>query len=74
MALEVVVGEADQTLGDRLAASHPGVRRLPLLPAMEELLHESEGGRQIQSQWRSFLMIEPPSYPTPIRVHGGLGP
>jgi len=41
---------------------------------MEELLHESEGGRQIQSQWRSFLMIEPPSYPTPIRVHGGLGP
>src|SRR5205823_7511868 len=40
----------------------------------EELFHESGPGGPIQSQWRSFLMIEPPTYPTPIRVHGGVGP
>src|SRR5437773_11098970 len=31
---------ADQPLGHRLAARHPVVPRLPLAPALEELLHD----------------------------------
>src|SRR5438046_10161501 len=40
VALDVGAGAAVQPLGDRLAARHPVVRRLALVPAVEELPHE----------------------------------
>src|SRR5437763_865171 len=40
VALDVGAGAADQPLGHRLAARHPVVLRLPLVPAVEELLHD----------------------------------
>src|SRR6059036_3779307 len=40
VALDVGAREADEALGHRLAARHPVVLRLPLVPAVEELLHD----------------------------------
>src|SRR5262245_65378600 len=40
VALEVVVGEAEEPLRDRLATRHPVVLRLSLVPAVVELLHD----------------------------------
>src|SRR2546425_13071139 len=41
VAFDVGAREADQPLTDRLAARHPVVLRLPLVPAVEELLHDA---------------------------------
>src|SRR5881396_4297496 len=41
VALDVGAREPDEALGHRLAARHPVVRRLPLVPAVEELLHHA---------------------------------
>src|SRR5437899_12706550 len=41
VALDVGAREADQPLGHGLAARHPVVLRLPLVPAVEEVLHEA---------------------------------
>src|SRR5436309_14601141 len=41
VALDVGAREAAQPLGHRLAARHPVVLRLPLVPAAEELLHDT---------------------------------
>src|SRR5437879_13622581 len=40
VALDVGAREADQPLGHALAARHPVVLRLPLVPAVVELLHD----------------------------------
>src|SRR5207248_11161485 len=41
VTLDVGAREADQPLGHGLAARHPVVLRLPLVPAVEELLHDA---------------------------------
>src|SRR5438874_6997370 len=41
VTLDVVARAADQPLGHCLAARHPLVLRLPLVPAVEELLHDA---------------------------------
>src|SRR6266702_8907093 len=41
VALDVGAREADQPLGHGLAARHPVVLRLPLVPAVEQLLHDA---------------------------------
>src|SRR5207244_12331032 len=41
VTLDVGARAADQPLGHGLAARHPVVLRLPLVPAVEELLHDA---------------------------------